>query len=186
MPLLRPICSDVRPAENCGSGNFGTPCERMHAENLSAAACAAACCAALGGRPPFGEYFLHAFCARVNDGDCGLTPFNVTLPFAFGSGKLGTPCERMHDANFRIVAALPPAIVKLLPEPLLPLPLEVLPPDGGESEDDELVVVEPAPATEGEPGLPPQAAPVRPRQSAAALILSAVIRVMPPGIARAA
>ena len=157
----------------------------MHAENWSAAACALACSAGLGARPPFGENFLHAFCARVNDGDCGLTPFSVTLPFAFGSGKLGTPCERMHDANLRIVSALPPTIVKLLPEPPFPPP-EVLPPDGGEDEEALLVVVEPAPATEGEPGLPPQAAPVRPRQSAAALILSAVIRVMPPGIARAA
>ena len=64
IPLDFPICNVARPPpENCGSGNFGTPCERMHAENLSACACIFACCAGLGGFPPFGVYLRHAFCA---------------------------------------------------------------------------------------------------------------------------
>src|SRR5439155_13215387 len=99
MPLLLSSRSDDRPSENCGSGNFGTPWERMHAENLRAAACAAACCAGLGARPPFGEYFLHAFCAFLNAGESGLMPRKVMLATALGPGKFGAPWDRMHDAN---------------------------------------------------------------------------------------
>jgi hypothetical protein len=66
-------------------------------------------------------------------------------------------------------------MVSLPPPPPPPL-LE--PPLGGDSEDELFVVVELAPATDGEFPLPPHAAAESDRQSAAAEILSASIRVM--------
>jgi len=80
----------------------------MHAENASIAfrrlsdrAC---------GVPPFGRSDLHACIADWNAGPLTLTPLTCVLPliawtfstpppFVVGSGKLRTPCERMHDAN---------------------------------------------------------------------------------------
>ena len=104
---------------------------------------------------------------------------NVTLPFEEGSGKLGTPFFRMQEANFCMLA--PPAIVRLPPPG--PLPLRVPAPlDEDDEDDDEFVVVEPA--TLGDFEGPPQAAAARARTAAAALILSALIRVMRTGIAR--
>ena len=54
---------------------------------------------------------LHAFCAAWNAGERGLIPLEdpmsiPTPPFApnVGSGKLGTPCERMHWENLSIAA----------------------------------------------------------------------------------
>ena len=47
-------------------------------------------------------------CAFWNVGDDGLTeevPENP--PFLFGSGKSGTPCDRMHCANFSSLARFP-------------------------------------------------------------------------------
>jgi hypothetical protein len=62
------------------------------------------------GWPPFGRYDLHTVIADWNAGPLTLTPLTSVLPgvrwmtmpplpFDFGSGKFGTPCERMHDAN---------------------------------------------------------------------------------------
>src|ERR671934_1470257 len=178
IPLEGPIRNDACPPENCGSGNFGTPCARMQAENLSAWACIFACSAGLGGCPPVGGYFRQAFCAFWKAGESGLTPFNVTLPLAEGSGKFDTPCERMHDANLRIAATLPPTIVKLPPPP----PLVPPPPDGGDSEEDLFVVVDPAPATARESGLLPHPEAAAARASAeseTAPSLSAFMLIIP-------
>jgi len=89
----------------------------------------------------------------------------------------------MHAENCRIDAPLAPPIVRLPPLLGPPLPLEVPRLVGGESEEEPFVVVEPAPATDGEEGLPPHAATVRARQRAAALVSSALIRFMHPEIA---
>src|SRR5579864_7139474 len=74
----------------------------MHAENASAACCAFAICAGVGRRP-FGSSLLHACCAARNFGDPGSTPepeLSWMTPCPFGSGKLTSPCERMHAENF--------------------------------------------------------------------------------------
>jgi hypothetical protein len=55
--------------------------------------------------PPSGMRLPHAFWAAWNDGDAGLMPelllrLKLTLPpEVLGSGKFGTPWERMHDAK---------------------------------------------------------------------------------------
>src|SRR5205823_2007335 len=51
VPRLLSSLRLARPPEKVGSGNFGTPCERMQAENLSACACIFALCAGLTGGP---------------------------------------------------------------------------------------------------------------------------------------
>lgn len=80
-----------------GSGKLGTPCKRMHLENLSAAVCADA--VIFGGVFGPGIRCWHASCARWDDGDCRSRPelgVSSILPFVPGSGKCGTPCDRMH------------------------------------------------------------------------------------------
>jgi hypothetical protein len=57
-----------------------------------------------GGRPPPGGRRLHTCMADRKAGDSGFSPelgLIFTPPLALGSGKLGTPCERMHFANAR-------------------------------------------------------------------------------------
>ncbi|HEX6489896.1 MAG TPA: hypothetical protein VF002_00830 [Gaiellaceae bacterium] len=153
----------------------------MQAENLSAWACIFAWSAGLGGCPPFGVYFRHARCAFWKEDESGLTPFNVTLPFAEGSEKLGTPWERMQEANFRIDETSPPTILKLPP---LPPPLVPESPDAGGDEAEELVVGEPALATPGRFALLPQPAAAAARPSAAsgtATNFSAIMLIIPFG-----
>ena len=74
----------------------------------------AVCCAV--GWPPFGRSDLHVFIADLNAGPFTWTPFTDVLSGVcwtrrlswppLGSGKLGTPCERMHRANFNPCALL--------------------------------------------------------------------------------
>jgi hypothetical protein len=85
-----------------GSGNWATPCSRMHSAILSSRAIV---CAEGGGPgvsgPPPGMNFWHFSCAALNAGDElreGLAR-KLKSPPGFGSGKLGTPWERMQFAN---------------------------------------------------------------------------------------
>jgi hypothetical protein len=156
----------------------------MHAENLSACACILASIAGLGGRPPFGVNFAHAFIAFWKAGESGLRPVTVIVPFAEGSGKFGTPFFRMHDANF--VESLPPSILSVAWPPLPPPDEVPPPPDEGGAEEEVVVFDPPDPATLGVFPFPPHAAAVRARTSAAAATLSALIRVMRSGIASTA
>jgi hypothetical protein len=52
------------------------------------------------GPPSISDW--HAFEALWNAGEFLLTPVpvRVSCPLFFGSGKFGTPCERMQRANF--------------------------------------------------------------------------------------
>lgn len=78
----------------------------MHSENASICASVAADGFWDLGLPP-GRNLPHTFWAAWNDGDAGLTPepmlMLMWMPPAprevVGSGKFGTPCERMHDVN---------------------------------------------------------------------------------------
>jgi hypothetical protein len=87
-----------------GSGKFDTPWARMHLARAS-------CCAT--GRllfcpegdptpPPMSDW--HAFDAFWNTGELVLipVPFIVNCPSLLGSGKFGTPCERIHSENRRV------------------------------------------------------------------------------------
>jgi hypothetical protein len=59
--------------------------------------------------PPSPDSCMQVDWAFWNVGDCGLTdevPENP--PFLFGSGKSGTPCVRMHLANFSSLARFAP------------------------------------------------------------------------------
>ncbi len=101
MPLLGVILSWTCPPEKVGSGNFGSPCERIQPENLSIRVCILACWAVLGARP-FGRSFRQALWADWNCDELGSTPsleLNVSAPWLSGSGKLGTPCARMQEEN---------------------------------------------------------------------------------------
>src|SRR5580658_9885519 len=81
-----------------GSGKLGNPWPRMQRANASIAAMCAGVCAWfwIGGTPP-GCRCWQAGYADLNAGDCALNAFlNVGEP---GSGKLGSPCERMQSAK---------------------------------------------------------------------------------------
>jgi hypothetical protein len=63
-----------------------------------------------GSVPPFGMRWRHARCAAWKPGDRGLIPeegVKLIPPPALGSGKFGTPCERMHPlkAKSRLAGA---------------------------------------------------------------------------------
>lgn len=90
-----------------GSGKSGSPCARMHWANASAARFWAA--VSVRGWPAFGKYDLHACRAAWNAGDCGFNPLPLRSmpPLVLGSGKVGTPWERMHLAS--LSAGLGPA-----------------------------------------------------------------------------
>jgi hypothetical protein len=89
---------------NVGSGKLGTPCLRMHC----ALVIAASFWLSGSGNPsllPPGSSFLHDCWADWNAGDClsrleGLKG----SPFAGGSGKFGTPCDRMQVENLSLNA----------------------------------------------------------------------------------
>jgi hypothetical protein len=100
-----------------GSGNVDKPCLRMHSASLSISSLRLSD-PTLGGPPP-GSSFEHAFWADWNAGDWGLIPELELIwipPPEPGSGKFGTPCERMQSAN------LIPADSPLEPDPLFGLP----------------------------------------------------------------
>lgn len=80
---------------------MGTPCERMHL----AKAKSCACCRGLIEPAPEVEKVLPAGCrerqawlAAWNCGELGSRLAGVDAPVELGSGKLGTPCERMQRA----------------------------------------------------------------------------------------
>ena len=80
------------------------PCARMHAAILTSFAivCAEGWVVEPGpGGPPAGNSFLHFACALLNAGDPIFPPptGNSKPPPGFGSGKLGTPLDRMHSEN---------------------------------------------------------------------------------------
>jgi hypothetical protein len=107
------------------------PCERMQAENASSACCIfARCCGDCW--PPFGSTFWQACCAARNFGELGSIPEPGPIeipPPLLGSGKFGTPCERMHAEN---CAAFAVFSVSPAPPPELELvdgPAAVPPPD---------------------------------------------------------
>jgi hypothetical protein len=92
----------------------------MHWANLSAADCCFGLRFPL--KAPGGSRSLHASTAFVHT--AGLTSIpKMNSPFAFGSGKWGTPCRRMHSANFtalsRSVAFLSSPVPALLAVPVL-------------------------------------------------------------------
>src|SRR5271154_2885562 len=94
------------PPENVGSGKFGTPCERMHAAAFRYRDCSWGVIwrfAPDPGPPPPGSSLLQACWADLKWGlpvIAGVTPIATLTPFPwveiFGSGKLASPCERMH------------------------------------------------------------------------------------------
>ena len=92
------------------------PCRRMHSEIWSSRACACADGAPEPG-PPAGSRCLHDVWADWNAGELisELEPRGWTLgPPAFGSGKFGTPWERMQLANASAPALLLVAVGSLL------------------------------------------------------------------------
>src|ERR1039458_4934613 len=95
---------------NVGSGQFGTPCLRMH------------CAWASGdplGRPP-GCSLLHVCSADTNAGACSLIPEPGPPTGEPGSGKFGTPCERMQSANSSASVSPLPVPAALLAPPADP------------------------------------------------------------------
>src|ERR1019366_7441459 len=103
MPLSLPL--------NVGSGGVGTPCLRMHCALAIAASFWLSGIGGLGALPPASS-LSHDWSADWKAGDCGLTLEGMTmpskvltgplgvLPFEIGSGRFGTPCERMQTTNF--------------------------------------------------------------------------------------
>src|ERR1700683_524451 len=97
--LGAPIGTEVR-----GSGNWGTPCWRMHRAILTSLASVWAEGCVLepgpGGPPP--RNFRHLAWAALNAGAAALAPAGMAksapLP-GFGSGKSGTPLARIHLAK---------------------------------------------------------------------------------------
>lgn len=84
-----------------GSGKSDTPCRRMQRAMLAMCVshCAVGCVCEPGAMPALGRYFWHFACAARTAGDDGSTPEpgeNSKPPPDDGSGKFGTPCERMH------------------------------------------------------------------------------------------
>jgi hypothetical protein len=94
--------------EILGSGKSEIPCRRMHWATLSIFASELA----EGGGPepgPAGRNFWHFACAASNAGDERSVPAGSRKPpLALGSGKSGTPLERMHCANSNSCEAISP------------------------------------------------------------------------------
>jgi hypothetical protein len=86
--------------EVLGSGNPEMPCLRIHADTLSIRACS---CGDEGSElgAPFGSRRWHECTADSNAGDRMTLgePIRTVWPLTFGSGKFGTPWERMHLEN---------------------------------------------------------------------------------------
>jgi len=94
-----------------GSGKFGTPWLRIHSASLSIASFWFS--EAGPGPGPPGSSFRHTAWADRTAGDRGLNPdpgLNwKPPPPGFGSGKLGTPWERMQSAKWIPAASAPAA-----------------------------------------------------------------------------
>ena len=81
--------------------------------------CSFCCSLAPDGGPPPGSSFWHRACAILNEGANGLMlepAASLMPPPALGSGKLGTPCERMHSENAKKLVLPLPVWLELLPE----------------------------------------------------------------------
>jgi len=104
--------------ELVGSEKLGTPWARMHfasESNWSLRLCEAP------GEPVGGcANRPHARSAALNAGESVLMLLGITSPpVARGSGKVGTPCARMHCAYFSSgppLAAAPPGMLALPPQ----------------------------------------------------------------------
>jgi hypothetical protein len=130
IPLLP---AELDGGEVLGSGNPEIPCLRIHADTSSICACACGDCPEPGG--PFGSRRWHECAADWNAGDCKVAaePIRICWPLTFGSGKFGTPCQRMHLANATPdsttlaadaeVLALPVVLGELPPHPVISSPL---------------------------------------------------------------
>jgi hypothetical protein len=101
-PIAMLSAAGLAGGDSVGSGKPETPCARMHSEMASI--CCFAC--AEGGPcapgPPPGRSLAHCDWAALNAGENGLMPELELIwipPPALGSGKFGTPCERMQLAN---------------------------------------------------------------------------------------
>lgn len=102
-----------------GSGKPETPCARMHLETASIACTACLDGGPLGGPPP-GNSFWHCDWAALNAGENGLMPeleLMLIPPPEPGSGKFGTPCDRMHWENARKSPELEAVFFGLLDDP---------------------------------------------------------------------
>ena len=100
-----------------GSGNPVTPWARMHSEVRTI--CSFCCALTPRGGPLPGSSLWHCACAALNAGENGLMfePWAMLMPPpALGSGKLGTPCERMHSENAKKRVPPPPEWFDLLPD----------------------------------------------------------------------
>jgi hypothetical protein len=100
LPTIALLAAGLVGGDLLGSGKPETPCLRIQADTSSSRACA---CAdggwELGG--PFGSRRWHECAADWNAGDSMVLcePIRTDCPLTFGSGKFGTPCERMHLEN---------------------------------------------------------------------------------------
>jgi hypothetical protein len=126
------------------------------------------------GWPPLGNKCRQPFAAAWKVDEPVSSPLATIPPWALGSGKFGTPCERIHFANARASAPLPPGMAKLdcdeppcpgpPPGPEAPLGPELLLAAGGVLPCELaalVVVVLPRLATPALSGLLPQAATSR-------------------------
>jgi DNA-binding response OmpR family regulator len=98
MPWTTSTTDALLEAVSIGSGKLGCPWRRMHLANLNAPSRWLS--DIFGGPPLKGNSFLHACCAAWNPPDRGLTPdcgLMFSWPPAVGSGKFGTPWERMQS-----------------------------------------------------------------------------------------
>ena len=119
----RPNASPKPPLENdgavaTGSGKFARPCRRMHCDSLSMFSFCAS--VAWPGPAPPGPYLAQSFRAVWKAGDWGLIPEPIGIlipPPPPGSGKLGTPCDRMQFANARPDTWFADAVPDLLDPP---------------------------------------------------------------------
>src|SRR5580658_6967960 len=95
------------PPENVGSGKFGRPCARTHAAAFRYSVCSAGLTTGCLPRPPPGSSLRQACWAEESawfplPTPAGTAIFTLTsLPLweICGSGKLGTPCERIQAEN---------------------------------------------------------------------------------------
>jgi hypothetical protein len=88
------------------------------------------CCCGLGcaGAIPAGLRFLHCSSADWNAGEeLSNLPVLTNIPLLCGSGKFGTPCERMHCANLTSAAWSALDTPPLVP-PAAEVPLELVDP----------------------------------------------------------
>jgi hypothetical protein len=129
-----PLLPGFDGGEVLGSGNPEIPCLRIHADTVSIRACA---CPDGGSGPggPFGSRRWQECAADWNAGDWMVLgePIRTAWPLTFGSGKFGTPCERMHLENATPdstalaadadVLVLPVGLVELPPHPATSTPL---------------------------------------------------------------